>query len=64
MFVDGEELLSDPASVMDQVQHFLNLHSILDYAKILRFVSFAHLYMHMVSSAYMCTHAYEWMSTS
>ncbi|KAL5506571.1 hypothetical protein EMCRGX_G008243 [Ephydatia muelleri] len=37
MFVDGEELLSDPASVMDQVQHFLNLHSILDYAKILRF---------------------------
>ena len=38
MFVDGEELLSDPTSVMDQVQHFLDLHTILDYTKILRFV--------------------------
>ena len=38
MFVDGEELLSDPASVMDQVQHFLAVHIILDYTKILSFV--------------------------
>lgn len=37
LFVDGEELLSSPASVMDQVQLFLNLTYIINYTDILRF---------------------------
>ena len=36
--MDGEELLSNPASVMDQVQSFINLPYIVDYSQILRCV--------------------------
>ena len=38
LFVDGEELLSDPSSVMDQVQLFLRLPLVIDYNQILRYV--------------------------
>jgi len=36
MYVDGEQLTSDPAQVMTDVQLFLNTDVLIDYRHILR----------------------------
>ena len=46
--------MSDPASVKNQVQHLLNLHSILDYTKILRLVSCSRVHVCMCTGVHIC----------
>lgn len=35
--IDGEDLKVDPVSVMNKLQHFLNVQPIVDYSKLLKY---------------------------
>lgn len=35
--VDGDELASEPVHVMNRLQHFLNIHPIVDYSKLIKY---------------------------